>query len=328
MCLHKKELTVFTTEKVMNIKELSQYYIKCFGEIHEKYNFIKESAVSVSSRVDSSVFFVGSTISVLKPYLLKLGGYTEKRYLVQPAIRTQQLRNMENGTDNGSCYGSFFLAMGDLAPYSCLSEVFYILFDYLNMIFSDNEQKLMFRVSSRDKDLLECCEQHKNQCLVEIDSRTEKYYYHHYGLDSEEIYGRNCNIAVAPKEGIGYKDIANIIVIEKNGIPFAVELAIGLSTLICHAFGLEHTMKGNIVADLFEMNNIMDYWLGDCFSVITCLESEGVKINSSHMQGRLLKRYIKVMDSLCKKLSLLEYDRQEIIKNLKDEYSILLGMLV
>lgn len=312
----------------MNIKELSQYYIKCFGETHERFQFKKETAVNVSSRVDSSVFLVGSTVSVLKPYLLDNAGCTEKRYLVQPAVRTQQLSIMESQIDNGSCYGSFFFAMGDLAPYTSLREVFQLSVEFLSEIFREGEQKLMFRVSSSDEDLLECCKQYKEFCITEIDSRPEQYYRHHYGLNEEHIFGRNCNIAVACASKAEYKDIANIIVIEKSGVPFAVELAVGLSPLICHAFGLEHTMKGNIVADLLDMKDVDGYWLGDCLSVIACLETEGVKNNSSHMQGRLLKRYIKVMDALCEKMSISEKYRQDILMELKTEYAGLRSMLI
>ena len=312
----------------MNIKELSRDYIRCFEEIHEKYQFMREKAKKVSSRVDSSVFLVGSTISVLKPYLLDDAGCTEKRYLIQPAVRTQQLRNMEIKKNSGSCYGSFFFAMGNLSSYASLQEVFQITVEFLCEIFHKGNQRFMFRVSSKDGDLMECCRKYEKFCVSEVDSRPEPYYRHHYGLNKECIFGRNCNIAVSPTPEDEYKDIGNIIVIERNGVPFAVELAVGLSPLICHAFGLEHTMKGNIVADLLEMKDVTDYWLGDCLSVVACLEYEDVKINSSHMQGRLLKRYRKVMDVLCGQKNISKESGQELLIKLKSDYAELLNMLI
>ena len=114
---------------------------------------------------------------------------------------------MENDIDNGSCYGSFFFAMGDLAPYSCLEEVFDVAVGFLREIFKDGTQKFIFRTASKDVDLLRCSQKYEDVCLTEIDSRAEEYYRHHYGMNDEGIFGRNCNIAVAQAEGMEYKDI-------------------------------------------------------------------------------------------------------------------------
>lgn len=305
----------------MDIRKISKYYIDCFSEVHKRNNFQRETAVNVSSRVDSSVFLIGSTISVLKPHLFDKRNIVEKRYLIQPAIRTQQLRCMEKNMGTGSCYGSFFVAMGDLAPYSSLEGIFELSMDFFQKVFEMSEQKLMFRVSSKDEDLLTCCQKYRKCCKIEVDSQQKKYYQHHYGLDKEKIFGRNCNIAVAPKEDMEYKDIANIIVIEKEGQPFSVELAMGLSSLISHAFGFEHTMRGNIVADFLKMENQDDFWLGDCLSVIACLTLEGIRPNSSHMQGRILKRYNKVFDNLCLRMQYSEKEKQVMLSSYFDAYA-------
>ena len=73
----------------------------------------------------------------------------------------------------------------------------------------------------------------------------------------------------------------------------------GMSTLLTHLYRLPHTMMGNVVADVLPMENWKEYQLGDCLSVVECLRQEGVVPRSSHMQGRILKRYQRVMDGLC-----------------------------
>lgn len=303
------------------IKEISKNYIDCFIDLHEKYGFESESSVAVSSGIDKSVYLIGSTISVLKPYLLEERGLINKKFLIQPAIRTQQLKNMENLKDNGSCYGSFFLAMGDLAPYVCLDEIFSMVIDYFISILDGDTRRVMFRVSSQDKDLMKYCMQYETISTIEIDSRQESYYRHHYGLDKQRIFGRNCNIAIAQKDGHEYRDVANIIVIENDGFPFAVEVAIGVSTLISHIYGFPHTMKGNLIADILEMKHTYAYWLGDCISVIACLEGEGVVPNSSRMQGRLLKKYRKVFDTLSIQMGYDEASKCNILANYGKYYT-------
>lgn len=254
------------------------------------------SSVPVSSRIDPSVFLVGSTISVLKHYLLS-DARVPHCVMLQPAIRTQCLVQMERGCEMHSIYGSFFLAMGTLAPYESLQDTSEIACSYLCKFLPPGRQGILLRVSSADKDLLEVC---KHIGATEVDSQLPIYYRHRYGLAERGIFGRNFNIAIPTLSG--FLDVGNIIVIERNGIPFAVEFAMGMSTLLTHLKQLPHTMLGNIVADVLPMGSSKEYQLGDCLSVVNCLRQEGVLPRSSKMQGRILKRYQRVMDVLCQEL--------------------------
>lgn len=251
------------------------------------------SSVPVSCRIDKSVFLVGSTISVLKQHLLAKKPIPH-RVLIQPAIRTQNLLPMERGEDTQSIYGSFFLAMGTLAPYESLALTTEIACNYLCSQLNCCRYNLLLRVSATDSDLLQIC---RHVGAMEIDTQPLSYYRHHYGLADQGIFGRNFNIAI-PARG-EHRDVGNIIVIERHGVPIAVEFAMGMSTLLTHLYRLPHTMLGNVVADVLPMENWKEYQLGDCLSVVGCLQQEGVKPRSSCMQGRILKRYQRVMDRLC-----------------------------
>lgn len=287
----------------MRVLELTNAWGRTFLDCFRQQGYLGIPGVPVSSGVDSSVFLVGSTISVLKPHLLSPEP-VPKRVLLQKAIRTQSLKAMEEGVDRGSVYGSFFLAMGTLAPYAELGETVHLALTYLEGIQAER-RPIMIRIHPDDLDLLKACEAcgADHRLLLEKDSRPLTYYRHHYGLDAQRINGRNFNLAVSGG-GDDWKDVANIIVIERNGQPFAVEFAMGMSTLIAGLHGLPHTMLGNIVADIFPMADCMHYWTGDAISVVSTLESEGVTPNSSRMPGRLLKRYKAVLERLCAQLHL------------------------
>lgn len=250
-------------------------------------------SVPVSCRIDPSVFLVGSTISVLKEHLL-VDSPVPHCVLLQPAIRTQSLLPMERGEETHSIYGSYFLAMGTLAPYESLALTTEIACNYLCTLLPSCRQDLLFRVSTADSDLLRVCRQ---AGATEVDSQPPTYYRHRYGLADQGIFGRNFNIAIPARDV--HRDVGNIIVIERHGVPFAVEFAMGMSTLLTHLYRLPHTMLGNVVADILPMGNWKEYQLGDCLSVVNCLRQEGVVPRSSHMQGRILKRYQRVMDALC-----------------------------
>lgn len=59
--------------------------------------------------------------------------------------------------------------------------------------------------------------------------------------------------------------------------------------------------------------------MGDCISVIACLEAEGVYPNSTHMQGRLLKRYYNVFSNLCNQLGYNE-EKMLLLSKYKESY--------
>lgn len=293
----------------MNILEFTNDYGNRFLDSFVKKGYTLYRGVNVSSKIDPSVYLIGSTISVFKPFLINESDIIPKCVITQKAIRTQALKNMESGIVSSSRYGSYFIAMGTLAPYSSLEETTNIALGYLQSIMP-NKKQLKIRINSEDQDLIAACLQYLSnteKLIFEFDSMPLKYYQHHYGMDELGITGRNCNIAIEIQFS-EWLDVANIIVIEKNGHPIAVEFAIGMSTLIANAFGFSHTMNGNIIADILPMKEMKDYWIGDCVSVITCLIKEGVVPNSSKMQGRLLKKYIRVLSQLCeeKQIDMIE----------------------
>ena len=266
---------------------------KDFLQQYHSCGFKIVSSVPVSCRIDKSVFLVGSTISVLKQYLLA-DNPVPHCVLLQPAIRTQRLLPMERGEEIHSIYGSYFLAMGTLAPYESLALTTEIACNYLCALIDGCRHDLLLRVSATDSDLLRVCRQ---AGATEVDSQPLTYYRHRYGLADQGIFGRNFNIAIPARSG--HWDVGNIIVIERHGVPYAVEFAMGMSTLLTHLYRLPHTMLGNVVADVLPMGNWEEYQLGDCLSVVGCLRQEGVMPRSSHMQGRILKRYQRVMNGLC-----------------------------
>lgn len=279
----------------MRILDLTNQYGLMFLGCFEAAGYDVVNGVPVSSKIDPSVYLVGSTISVLKSRLLG-GPDIPHCVMVQRAIRTQSLCKMEHGQYQNGIYGSYFIAMGTLAPYHWLEETVALVYGFIREFLPLSEPPL-FRVSNMDSDLRAACQK---TGPVELDSRPITYYRHRYGLETQKVSGRNCNLAIS--SGGRFLDIANIIVIERDGVPFAVEFAMGMSTFLTHLYGFPHTMLGNTVADVLPMRRDADYSLGDCVSVVHCLLREGIVPNSSKMQGRLLKRYQNVMLRLCSEL--------------------------
>ena len=75
-----------------SVEEIIQQFRSCF----KIKGYQEESSVFISSGIDDSVTFIGSTISVLKPIFLEDRIKAQGHFLIQSAIRTQSLKNIYN----------------------------------------------------------------------------------------------------------------------------------------------------------------------------------------------------------------------------------------
>jgi hypothetical protein len=173
----------------------------------------------------------------------------------------------------------------------------------------------MIRVSSTDKDLLEFWSDLEEGPIIEIDSQEPSYYKHNYGL--EQIKGRNLNFALRQSGSNEFKDIGNLIIIERNGNEkLAVELAFGVSTIISRMYSLSSPIQASIISKVipFEKGHICKF--SDALSVVVHLMIEGLKPTASNTRGRLLRTYIQGLSYL-KNITGFSL---ELIENFADKY--------
>lgn len=304
------------------IKKQNEILVNGFKNMFASKGYLEVNEVKITSKIDSSVFFVGSTISVLKPYLLN-GNIPEKGlFIVQRAIRTRMLKDLYN-TSNTSEWSSYFKAMGILAEYGKLKDVVWDMRCFFVDILKIPVKYLMIRISSEDRDLMEVCRENCNNMQVEVDTMLPKYYRHKYGLSDVGIYGRNFNIAILDKSSATFKDVANIIVIEDDHKQYGIEFATGSSAILARLNGYNHTIKSSVIANTINIHSDNECKLADCFSVVVSLIYEGIKPNSSSIHGRILKKYLM---GLFYYVDILKYSLLDIInianQYFKDEYGI------
>jgi len=246
---------------------------------------------------------VGSTISVLKPYILTSSIPKNGISLIQPAIRTQQLKNLCRKDGYFSEWASYFIALGTLVNYESLSNTLNDAIQFLSLL-GIPDKDILIRLSSQDKDLLTACFSTVPHIALERDSQPRTYYKHKYGLDEHCIQGRNFNFAIRDVRTDDYKDIGNLIVIEKKDVPIAVESAFGMSAIISRIFGCFHTTQATIISEFVECSDYDHCKFADCIAVVVHLILEGVRPNSSKMQGRILKKYLDGIWWFCKELEI------------------------
>lgn len=201
-----------------------------FRTICIAHGFSEEDRVPVVSQHDPSVRYTNSTISTLKPYLVDT--VTERVFLIQPALRLRNFAHMKT-TATMSPFGCAFTAFGLIAPLSALDEVTamaYELFDEVGISREDIE----FRTFHTDHDLIATAKATGIEPIVVHDDRSP--FIHAFGIDG--VAGRNANLHVSSRETS--KAVANIIVIERDGVPIGLELACGITMYVAQLHEISH----------------------------------------------------------------------------------------
>jgi len=261
-----------------------------FYNLYEGNGYKKEKEALITSGIDKSVFFIGSAISVLKPYLLSECIPSCGICLAQRSIRTQQLANLTNPERNVSGWSSYFILLGTLNTYQNLERELYNTYVFLRRAGNDNSD-LLIRASSQDADLLRLCKNLSN-IQLEIDTKDSGYYRHKYGLDSEGIYGRNVNFAVRNRGNNNFMDVGNVIVIEKHGRPIGVEVGLGAGNILAKIHGYSYCVQANPIADFLPCGNIEECVFADCVETAAQLLYEKVRPRSYDRMGGYLNKYL------------------------------------
>lgn len=243
----------------------------CFGE--KKYT--KEQEAKLTSGIDKSVTFVGSSISVLKKYFLEDSIPPNGIYLLQRSIRTRGLQNQKK--DQPAEWGSFFTNIGALVSYDKLEKIILDVFDFITKYLSIPACDVMIRINKQDKDLMDAISAVDNDVKREYNTREDVYYRHKYGLQNLGIYGRNFNIALKDVSDGEYKDIGNIIIIENATKKYGVEFGFGSCTFVMRRKGIKSAIQCSKLSKVYEIKNYKELKFADSLLVCSNLMYEDVK---------------------------------------------------
>ncbi|MFB9836676.1 hypothetical protein [Actinoallomurus acaciae] len=270
----------------------SAQVVSAFRENFTERGYRPHAPVPVTSRIDSSVRFVGSTISVLKPLLLA-GDIPEPGvFLIQRAVRTRNLRAVTDGAPLD--WASYFVALGTLSPADRLPEVAAHAWELFRDRLHAGPGQVVIRASSLDPDLVAVARGIPGGPAVEIDGYEEQRYRHRFGV--EGYSGRNVNFAIDhPRWGL--RDVGNLILIHRDGVPVGVELAFGVGTILARAYGLEHPIQASSAGAAVPLRTPADIKLADMLSVAVVLLSEGLRPNGSG-RGRILRGHLQALSRL------------------------------
>jgi len=311
-------------EREFNIIDLNSIEIELldtFNDTFKKNGYTKhKSKKSLISSEDHSVRFIGSTTNVFKKYLTKDVDISDDGfYLVQKCLRTRNTSVLFDD-NNIPIWSSYFTAMGIISPSGNLDKVVKDTIEFILKLGIECS-RIKLNVSSQDLDLLKCLKKYQVELgyLIEVDGQSNiNYYRHTYGM--KDVFGRNFNISINYNERKIFKDIGNIVLIERQKIPIAVEMGIGVSTLISKIFGLNNSIESSSISKIIPFKKGIISKFADAISTSVVMMREGVKPGSRD-KPRLLRTNLYSISYFRKKLDIdLEKIKQYINDYEKEEF--------
>ena len=262
-----------------------------FKTFYASQGYTEHQPVAISSGIDPTVRFVGSHISVFKPYItegkIPIPGY----FMRQDCIRTQNVKRLLDQSYSPK-WGSFFPSLGVISRPERLELVCEEVFNFLRVELRVSDNLIRFRVNSNDNDLLKACCSICKPRNIEKDTRKPEYYRHEYGIDG--VWGRSFNIALRDdNDAFIFSDIGNVIIIEKQEGMLGIEVALGASTILKQLYSLEHVNDCHSVPDLKYCDTSMRRRFEDAIIVSVVLFREGLRPNASDNKCRILRSYVR-----------------------------------
>ena len=299
-----------------NAREHVEKIKRVFSEHFSSLGYLEHSPVAISSGIDSTVRFIGSHISVFKPYVLDKNIPSPGYFMSQDCIRARNLKHLLD--DNFlPKWGSYFPSLGTISPPERLHEVcneaFSLFKDGLKI--SDDDIKIL--INSSDKDLLDAVPERFNRNHFDIDTYEEKYYRHKFGIDG--VWGRNFNIAIRDKGTEKFSDVANIIIIENENERLGIEFALGATTTLKQLYELDHVADCHPVPTISSLEHELKYKFEDAVIVSTMLTKEGLQPLSTNNRGRILRSYMRSLSYFRAKVGMSIEELQIALLRFEDQ---------
>ena len=296
---------------------IESQFEKCFAS----KRYFREHPIKITSRVDDSVVFIGSTTSPLKKYLFGDGIGSHGRFLIQNCIKTYSLQNLMN--TNSVVFGSYFKEMGVMSE-ATIEDVAFDTFDYLINYLGISIGDIRVEISLNDPDLLKAVNNIDKKINVKVAPHDSKRHRHTYGYNSRGLVGRNINILIKRNSIYSYIEVGNVIALEIEGKKIATEMGFSNTVLSMCEFGSTSTIACSRIADVFDIENIGKLKFADAITVVSILLYEDIQNHPKYSRyfKRWFQKYCKVILFWQDKLGIDDFEVLSYMKRfISYEYS-------
>lgn len=259
-------------------------------------SLIEQERKPLVSHHDKTIRFTNSTTSVLKPFLDEVVP-TPGVFLIQPAIGQQGRIAWQKDRILGP-YASYFYSLGTLQPPEFLRisalEGYNFIRDYLQV----DPKNIAVKIYAQDEELVKAFTSQPINTLISGDPARINDYRHRYGM--ENVFGRNANYSIYDNSGV-LKEVGNLTLIEREGVPIAVEVSYDTTTLLSAVINLEHPILALSASTTLSDANALsqgritneELVFSDSLNVSMALILDGLE-PSSRGRGRNLRDFISI----------------------------------
>ena len=284
-------------------KENREKIIEEFKKFYKDNNYKILDSVAVNSKIDPTVFLVGSCTSVFKTIFLNnevdMNGYI----VVQPSINSKFLENIYS--EEKGRYGSYYITLGVLDNYSNIGRALELSYKYLTNVIGFLPSNLKFVVNNSDQDFIDAISNINGLDSPIIEGKNSLHTFGKYKDDV--ITGRALKINYINEINNSDSCIMNISTYEYKGKTLGVEVSTTVDVLLLETMNYINTIESSVLEDLNQRADTNMLKLYECISVIGTLMKDGVYPNSSRMDGKIFKRYNRALKYLSEKLN-IDYD--------------------
>src|SRR4030042_1511719 len=285
---------------------IKQTYIESFSE---KNFSVHESIDLVAGKTDSSILFIGSTISALKPLYMNNEIPPNGVVINQPCIRTHNLKNIYSEQSNKG--NTFFNLMGGMSEADRFSDIYKLSLQYFIESLNINRDRLFIRATSEDKDILENLKSEKDHPELELDGRQPDYYRWRYGIKG--VSGRG--IALAIRNAVNQKEsmtLGNIIIMESDDHPKTVQWGYGVESIISGIYNKDRAIEGSLISQVVPYEIGLKSKFADALAAVIEMYNSGLKPNNRGAAS-YLKAYLRGMSYLINKLNIEKNTLKEYV---------------
>lgn len=259
-----------------------------------KIGLEERERVSIISKIDPSVFFIGSGISVFKSDLFTA---IPNKYILQPCFRSHNLNIFVNNFDYS--YSSFFISPCIVSDIEYLENILILIKEFHSSI---SQWTLQIEVHYEDIDIY-----NKILFLSEyginikkcMDSKTR--FRHYYG--DNRLMGKTIHFRVIYEDTSVSRIFANLSIIYIDGKLKGIDYGTGISTYISCLKKQRHSIESSPISDLYSIKKTNDIIFCDCLTSVYEISSLGIK-PLANKRGRILREYLSILMNTSKLLNI------------------------
>lgn len=266
-----------------------------FKSFFGNHDYTELTPVSVTSRVDPTVYLVNSATNLFKRFIHK---DPVRVFTIQRSMRTQILQNYyskEAETEYPSCFDS----LGVYVTPDYLQDLINDTISFFSSIGFDIAH-MRIRASSEDPLLIKAASMSIIGNSIILDDRSSKYH-HLYG---GELSGRAIKLDYFQEWQQKYKNLCYFILIYENGIAQGVEMATSDQLILMRLRNAQYAISVAAISNYVPTNTFDERRFADSIVGAAVLIAEGLHPNSSNTNGRTLKKYLKATSYFGERLSI------------------------